>query len=436
MAHKKYGVRHGPQPRKQRRKAAREEKRSHRPVTKVARSNHRQKSTFNGNDADSSSEEQEKAEQLLPKESEQRKSRMPKSDGRQSTTHQSESSDKSESMNRPKVSRGVKDRLAADDAEIEALERALGVKGKSKLPKAFEDEGLDGLLEGLDELSDDGSSRKRKRTDEGSKWLEAKRKKAQVTNRQNPVLSAEEGDDFTDKSDEDETISKNSLSEDERGEESFVGFDDKETPVETRIPKTRENPYIAPGAPSADQGVEKYIPPSLRKIGASNEEDLPQLRGQVQGLLNRLSDANLLTILADLERLYQNLPRQHVSTVLIELLCGLISDPSALQDTFIILHAGFASAVFKTIGVDFGAQMIQQCVSQFDKFYVSEEQGGVEKRLRNLAAFLAYLYSFQVVGSNLIYNFIRLFLERISENNTELLLKVVQSKWRQFSSSM
>lgn len=47
-------------------------------------------------------------------------------------------------------SKSVRDRLAADDAEIAALEKALGVKGSKKLPAAFEQDGLDLLLGGLD----------------------------------------------------------------------------------------------------------------------------------------------------------------------------------------------------------------------------------------------------------------------------------------------
>jgi len=41
----------------------------------------------------------------------------------------------------PRPSKGARDRLAADEAEIAALEKALGVKGKKKLPKSFEEDG-------------------------------------------------------------------------------------------------------------------------------------------------------------------------------------------------------------------------------------------------------------------------------------------------------
>ena len=397
-------------------------------------SSRRQTSTSNAKNVESSPENQEDEQEPLPIKPERRTAQAPKAAVKQSTKFLRDSSEELKVVSRPTISRGVKDRLAADDAEIEALERALGVKSRSKLPKVFEDEGLDGLLEGLDESSDDAESRKRKRSDESGEWLEAKRRRAQGVERQNSEPIETRNDDHTDNSVSDQNDF--SPGEDERSEESFSGFDDQETPIEIKTPKKRENPYIAPSVPNVESKGGKYIPPSLRKSNGSDGEDPSQLRRQIQGLLNRLSDANLVAVLADLEKLYQNHPRQHVSTALIELLCSLIFDPSALQDTFIILHAGFASAVFKTIGMDFGAQLVQQCVARFDSLYSrSTEEVSADKCLRNMIAFLSYLYSFQVVGSNLMYDFIRLFLESISENNTQLLLKVMQSIWKTPSAS-
>ena len=408
------------------------EKNSRKPATRVIRGNERQIVGLNEKDASSTSNEQKP-----PAPSTEKRTKQPLKSALKSATKPSQKATKDEEIAaHPKISRGVKDRLAADDAEIQALERALGVKNKSKLPKAFEDEGLGDLLEGLDGSSDDDSSRKRKRGDEGIKWLQAKRRKAQgLQAKSAESVSIDEGDDFDTNSESatEEYSEDGSPSESEGSEQSFSGFDDEEPKNEASGRKKRENPYIAPSAPTAASKTSKYVPPSLRESTASNEENLSQLRRQVQGLLNRLSDANLVAILGDVEKLYRSHPRQHVSSTLTNLLSNLIFDPSALQDTFIILHAGFVSAVFKIIGADLGALMIQQSVAQFDSFYETiKEVGSSDKRSRNLIAFLAHLYSFQVVGSNLIYDLIRLFLENISEENTELLLKIVQSKNREF----
>lgn len=77
----------------------------------------------------------------------------------------------------PKLPRTVQSKLDADDAEIAALEKKLGMKKGRKLPKSFMEDGLDDLLGDLGDGSGD-ENRKRKR--EADEWLLNKRRKAQV----------------------------------------------------------------------------------------------------------------------------------------------------------------------------------------------------------------------------------------------------------------
>lgn len=337
-----------------------------------------------------------------------------------------------------KVSRGVQDKLAADDAEIAALEKALGLKGKKKLPKSFEDDGLDSLLEGIDDAVGLGGDRlgKRKRSEE-DEWLERKRQRAQegkpvVEDPRSSVSSEEEGEDsLSSNESEDEEEDK----EDVQGEfdtdedEEFESFgEEDEPPLSAKTTKSsRENPYVAPVTSVNTIGAGKYVPPSLRNTDAAGPEDLSQLRRQIQGLLNRLSEANLISILGDMENIFRDHPRQHVTTTLLDLLMGLLSDPTTLQDTFIILHSGFIAAVYKIVGTDFGAQAIQRIDEDFAQNYrLGTDQDRTGKKLTNLISLLAELYNFQVIGSNLIYDFVRLFLGGLSETNTELLLKIIR----------
>ena len=337
----------------------------------------------------------------------------------------------------PAVSQGVRERLAADDAEIAALEKALGMKGKTKLPKAFAEDGLDALLDDLGDSNTEASvrPRKRKRTEE-DEWLERKRRKAQGVR--------EDGRDESAASDEEsgadlESTGENRESGDEESSDgrldeqlgsdadSFGGFG-SDTPSSPPPPRkrVRENPYVAPS--SADsQAPARYVPPSLRGPASSDTEALSRLRRQTQGLLNRLSEANMLSILGDVEKLYRDHPRQHVTSTLVDLLLGLICDRSGLQDTFVILHAGFIVAVYKVVGTDFGAQVVQRVVEEFTRFDGTDDQVGGKETI-NLISLLAELYNFQMIGSTLIFDYVRMFLGELSEVNTELLLKVIRSR--------
>jgi nucleolar MIF4G domain-containing protein 1 len=262
----------------------------------------------------------------------------------------------------PQASRAVKDKLAQDDAEIKALEKRLGVKGKKKKAKGAEGslDDIFGDLGGLssdDDVSSSKGAPKRKRAQD-EEWLASKRRKALGR----PSGTVEEEDSELEDLDSDEMGSEefglNGSSEvdDEDAELELMEDDDdldieqseNEEEEEAEQPRVRENPYVAPVAPGTQPT--KYVPPALRGPPSSDAEALSRLRRQVQGLLNRLSDANLITILQDVEQIYQNNPRGYVTTVLIDLLIGLLADETTLPDTFLILHAGFIAAVYKVIG--------------------------------------------------------------------------------------
>ncbi|KAK7567810.1 hypothetical protein IWX91DRAFT_354634 [Phyllosticta citricarpa] len=354
-----------------------------------------------------------------------------------------------------KVSKRVQERLDEDEAEIAALEKKLGLKGKKKMPKDFEDDGLADLLDGIDDELDFAVSGKRKRSAEDDEWLKNKRRKAGGTLTREESMSDDSsheegwedeelgdsaGDEDLGDSEEEEDELEDDGEEDEfsgfSGDESEAGlgnqdlegdevdddevsedFDDEEAEGEQQ-PKPRENPYLPPISAEV-KPAGKYIPPSMRGPPTSDAE-------QTQGLLNRLSEANLLTILKDVEQLYLNNPRQYVTSTLIDILLGLICDRTTLQDTFLILHAGFIAAVYKVVGMDFGAQLVERFVSEFDKQYKSFNDETSGKETTNLMSLMAEMYNFQVIGSNLVFDYIRLFLGELKEINTEFLLRLVR----------
>ncbi|KAL4906656.1 hypothetical protein BDW74DRAFT_136306 [Aspergillus multicolor] len=314
---------------------------------------------------------------------------------------------------RKKVSKAVQDKLEQDDAEIAALEKRLGLK-KGKVPKSFAEDGLDDLLGDLEEGSAD-ENKKRKR--EADDWLQKKRRKAQG-------LPADESEESDSEEMSDEDV------EDFDDDEDMDGFDEDddeedESEEEQPAPRKKENPYVAPVAATEDKPG-KYIPPSLRAASNSESESLTRLRRQAQGHLNKMSEANLISILAEFEKLYREYPRQNVTSTLLNLLFALICERSALSDTFIILHAGFIAAVYKVMGSDFGAEIVQKIVETFDAG--GDERGKFEgKEMINLMSLLSQLYNFHVIGSTLVFDYIRLFLQDINEDNTELLLKVIRN---------
>ncbi|TVY87768.1 Suppressor of glycerol defect protein [Lachnellula willkommii] len=360
-----------------------------------------------------------------------------------------------------KISRSVKNKLAEDDEEIASLEKKLGLKGKKKLPQSFKDDGLDELLEGLDEGEDSHIPESTKRKAEGDEWLDQKRREAREASGQRFKGSEEdeEEDDLSDQnSEDDDGASDMSLDGPEfpdddsdedsegMGDDGLIldaddGFDDfgsddgdEEDDEPSSRPRVRENPYVAPV--THNDATQKYIPPSLRKPASSDSEALIRLRRQTQGLVNRLTESNMISLLGDIEKLYRDHPRQHITSTLVDLLLTSVCEPTSLPDTLIILPAGFIAAIYKIIGMDFGAQIVQRSVELFDEHYrrsaidpTSPAAGTTysSKETSNIIMLLSELYNFQVIGSNLIFDYVRMFLENLSELHAELLLKIVRT---------
>nr|POF14952.1 suppressor of glycerol defect protein 1 [Quercus suber] len=325
--------------------------------------------------------------------------------------------------------RAAKAGLSENDAEIAALERKLGKKTKSKPESDGDDDDLGFLLGSDSDVVDDDKSLKRKRPDD-AKWLRDKRRKASgVEENRDQLGSASEDDSVRSQGemdDDDDDDLENPFSEDELSEDDFD--DSGRESGDVSVKKQRENPYVAPVVQDTGATTTKYVPPSLRKAVVSDEEALKQLRKQVQGQLNRLSEANILSILQAIETIYEKNARQYVTSSIIDLMVGLVADPSTLNDTFLILHAGFSAALYKSIGIDFGAQLLERLVTAFDTARDSSSEG---KEMLNILAFLSNLYQFQVVGSGIIFDYIRLLLDNLSESSTELLLRIVRTSGMQ-----
>ena len=340
----------------------------------------------------------------------------------------------------PAPSKTASGKLLQDDAEIAELERKLGMKGRKSLPKSFHDDGLDDVLGDLAEPAE-AALESKKRKAEADEWLAEKRRKAariRITGNKAGARESQttdylhlggvdprDGDDGpSGSSDVSESDLDGFSAADE--DEEFAGFElDVGGHHETPQKRARENPYVAP---STSASAAKYVPPSRRKELGSDAELTLRLRKQLQGLVNRITDSNMISIVGEIEKIYREQPRQHVTRVLADLILVQVSDPTSLPDTLLILSAGFSTAIFKVIGMDFGAQLVEEAVARFDQHYrqATSIPGEATKEVANLITFLAELYNFQLIGCNLIFDYVRFLLEDLSELNAELLLRTIR----------
>ncbi len=344
------------------------------------------------------------------------------------------------------VSKPAKDRFEDDDADIEAFERKLGIKkGRKSLPQAFKDDGLDELLGNFAAASDeeetvDNQSRKRDYDD----WLSSKRKKVGIF-RSPATISAGDDDNSTS---EDEELSleeyereaideydglQSSYGADKSSDDSDVDGLDLDEEVEARLrPSKRENPYVAP---TDGVIVSKYVPPSLRKVAGSESEQRNRLQRSIQGHVNRLTDANILSIVRAIEDLYQKNARGDVTETVTDIILAQVCKPENLPDQFFVLTGGFTAALYKIIGSSFGSHVVRRVVQELANDYQRADkavagESGIRKEACNLVNFLAQLYVFEVISCRIIFDYMEKFLVELSELNVELLLRICRMAGR------
>ncbi|KAK1248126.1 hypothetical protein MKX08_006346 [Trichoderma sp. CBMAI-0020] len=322
------------------------------------------------------------------------------------------------------VSSRVREQLAQDDKEIEELEKKLRIKkGSSSLPKSFKEDGLDEILGDVGAESetveaDDSLKRKRQYDD----WLASKRRKAEGAS------TAQGGSVMSDGSeDEDEDEDGFDFSDD--GSESHNQEAGSSNHTQARV---KENPYVAPTTGAV---VAKYVPPSLRKAANSDSEIKMRLQKQIQGLVNRLTEANILQIVKSVEELYQNNARGDITEILTSTLLAQMYKSSSVPDQFLVLTGGFSAAVYKVIGSSFGSHLTQQVVVSFQDSYKSVMQAGADlaeipKEASNILGYLTQLYLFEVVSCKIIFDYIERLLSELNELNVELLLRICRMAGR------
>ncbi|CAG8476315.1 7992_t:CDS:10 [Paraglomus brasilianum] len=185
----------------------------------------------------------------------------------------------------------------------------------------------------------------------------------------------------------------------------------------------------------------KYIPPHLRAKAAEDDgerrEQLSRLQKHILGLLNRLSEQNIEVILSSIEELYWKFPRHDVTATLSTLILNTISQKSGLIDQFVITYAALVAGLYKIIGIDFCAHVVQELVSDFTRYYdnsssaMPDDNSTSTKEPINLVTLTVELYNFQVVSCVLMYDLIRSFCKEMNELNVELLLKVLRNSGSQ-----
>ncbi|TCD69365.1 suppressor of glycerol defect [Steccherinum ochraceum] len=328
-----------------------------------------------------------------------------------------------------------------EDAYIARLEAKLG-KRSGKLSKEWQDDGLDDLLNDLDTLEKslfDVTPDSPAEDEDGSEMEEGDLSHSEEDS------DTEDEDELSEQDDSDRSHSEGDSTEDV---EEWRGFEVSSAEVDE---ESDSAPELLPVKAVSASGS-AYVPPHLRNReseGLQESEEQIKLKRQLKGLLNRLSEQNIASILEGIEEIYRNNRRHDVTSTITGLIVDGISAHSILLDSYVVLHAALVSALHKLIGVEFAAHFVQTVVANYEKFFAafsetpagSTKSDGVDtedskgKETSNLIVLLSELYNFQVISCLLVYDVIRGLLEGdLTEFKVELLLKITRSSGQQLRS--
>ncbi|KAI8639720.1 hypothetical protein BD408DRAFT_391902 [Parasitella parasitica] len=353
-----------------------------------------------------------------------------------------------------------------DDRDIAYWEKKLGLNKKKdkSLGKEFREDGLLevlGDIEGEEGENDDDLEylrKKRQRQNAQKKKVEMEEKAEEALDDMFAELESEgeeeeEHDDMEgllneddseidDSGDDVELIDEDDVNSDEMAlEEEFDNAEEESDNDEEESDNEEKEIVETPKASEQPKSnvLSKYVPPHLRKTTAGKSEMQMRLHKQLMGQLNRLSESNMESILFEIESCYGTYPRHDVTATLTDIVLTSISQKSNLLDSFVITYATIIASLYRLVGIEFAAHLVQTLVEMFEKEHNkckesirrgdndSEEGPEGLKESKNLLTLVLELYNFQVLSCIIIYDLVRMLIANLDENSVELLLRIIRT---------
>ena len=233
--------------------------------------------------------------------------------------------------------------------------------------------------------------------------------------------------------DQESAESEEEEEEDEYDEDGSLGSDESENESQVAVAANEPKEDIY-GRFIDQQGkvlqTEKYVPPAQRlkqlneQASSENSMKLAKLSKQMNGLLNRLSTANINTIANQIMQIFYS--NVYTRYDLIESLYALLNNSLIKSNCMtpirlIVEHASLIHVLSANVGIELGATLLQKICSMINENLSKESSFLVEnKLLDNLVLFLCNMYNFKLISANLIVDLFKNYLsEKLTAENLD-----------------
>ena len=237
--------------------------------------------------------------------------------------------------------------------------------------------------------------------------------------------------------------------EDEEDDEEVQEEDDEEGHVDNeRVGNAPAKEHETTAASGALPQT-KYVPPALRARTSEAAITEQKLRRHVNGLLNRLGDGNIDTIVTELCGLYRSFARGDVTMMVTRLILDTIAARTNLTDSIVVLYAALIVAMHRLVGVEFGASFLQTAVERFVASYApliaGTDDEAKARECSNIMLLLCHLFNLRLLAAGIMYDVVKLLVgsdfsaivpgltagHAVTEADIELLLRIVKTSGSQ-----
>ncbi|PSC75596.1 nucleolar MIF4G domain-containing 1 [Micractinium conductrix] len=185
-------------------------------------------------------------------------------------------------------------------------------------------------------------------------------------------------------------------------------------------------------AAAATAPVGKYVPPAARRAaaaaaaaaGGSGSEAAARVERRVRGLLNRLAEANIQSIVSDLAELYQQEGRRLVSDTVCEELVAAAAEGPRASDRFAAVTAGAVAGLAGSVhAAEIVANFLDRLAGRLDAAAAS----GDSLCCHNLSMVAAHLYTTGALKPDLVYSLLDSWRQRFTETDVSMIVTLLHA---------
>ena len=351
-----------------------------------------------------------------------------------------------------------------DEKLISSLGKKLcGNKKKDHLPSIFKEDGLDYILEVCEPFTADskGFSSDEEYLASKSKKIKKVEGKADAAEMSAKYISNkllfEDGNEIDDDNDDEkveeemegeevdeedlneEIIVQSEESDEENISENEVGNCESDDHLDDEEEEEENDGDIVENAKNLDGNhtkensskSHKYIPPALRLVHMDNTEkqniNETRIKKKLKGLLNRVSDGTLLSIVNEIEMMYFDNSTNLMNEILYEMISEACISTIITPEKLVIQNMIIVAALQLLTGSEVASYFLQMLAKKFSKLHDESPLYGEGKTCDNVLLMLISLYNLKVVDCILVYGLIRTCLNKFTEQDIGLIFLVLKS---------